>query len=312
MNKAYQALLLVFILAFAAGPAIIVRADNSLNAAVTGTDDRSVPRVMFWWGKVNQHWDLQTGAWLTDSDGISGARENKLAYCQKFYPSTVEVVAYQDETTNTWKNAGNLGDNFTSTKMSYRCVLNGQTVSGDNVSNQAEKPSSGSVCYYFPKLPLCLPLSDPNAIRDPFEIKLDNFVSQGVDTNTVSLGQGERVAVLKSYQSAFNSLPATNAAYADLIKISDGQWPSQVSPIAERMASSTFQRIYRRAPSSNNKNDVAAVKVMAYGLRQKASNRNLASEAASLKTFKAVYNRLPTSTADWNALQAMAYSGATK
>lgn len=73
-------------------------------------EDKQVPRVMFWFGKVNQHWDLQAEAWKTDSDGVSGARENKLEYCKKFYPNTEKVVEYKKETTNTWKDAGNVGE----------------------------------------------------------------------------------------------------------------------------------------------------------------------------------------------------------
>lgn len=33
-----------------------------------------LPKVIFWWGKVNQHINLTTGAWETDPDGISGAK----------------------------------------------------------------------------------------------------------------------------------------------------------------------------------------------------------------------------------------------
>lgn len=120
--------------------------------------DRKIPRVMFWWGKVNQHWDLETGTWLTDPGGVFGARENKLEYCQKFYPTTYKVVAYKNETTNTWKDAGNLG-NYTTTKMSYRCVLKGETVEGEDASDLPEHPNSGSVCYYFPDSPLCVPFA---------------------------------------------------------------------------------------------------------------------------------------------------------
>jgi len=62
----------------------------------------------------------------------------------------------------------------------------------------------------------------------------------------------------------------------------------------------------------NNKNDEAAVVVMAYGLRQRAENRNLDSEAQGLKIFKAIFKYLPSTTKDWNILQAITYSGATR
>lgn len=97
-------------------------------------DDKTTPRIMYWAGKVNQHWDLASGSFVTDPDGSSGAGLNKLSYCQKFYPETESVVAYKKETSNTWKNAGNL-DNFTGTALSYRCVLKGETVCSYDKNN---------------------------------------------------------------------------------------------------------------------------------------------------------------------------------
>ena len=62
----------------------------------------------------------------------------------------------------------------------------------------------------------------------------------------------------------------------------------------------------------NNKNDEASIVVMAYGLRQKAENRNLNSEAQGLKIFKDIFKYIPFTTKDWNILQAITYSGATR
>lgn len=278
---------------------------------VVSAEDKLVPRVMFWFGKVNQHWDLEKGVWATDPDGDAGARENKLEYCLKFYPDTIKVVAYKNEFTNTWKHAGN-GGNYISTKPSYRCVQKGESVSGEDASNLAEKPNKGSVCYYFPDLPLCLPLSDSRAIRSPLSGKLDTFVSMGVDANSAKLGEGERAAVLKSYSAAFSELPKNEEEFNDVIKISNGQWPSRTSESAETKAREEFQKIYKRLPNMENKNDQAAITVMAYGLRQKAENRNLASEAAALRTFKNVYKHEPATTEEWNILQAITYSGAVR
>jgi len=51
---------------------------------------------------------------------------------------------------------------------------------------------------------------------------------------------------------------------------------------------------------------------MAYGLRQKAENRNLNSEKAGIKIFKNIFGVVPKTTEDWNAMQAITYSGATR
>ena len=58
--------------------------------------------------------------------------------------------------------------------------------------------------------------------------------------------------------------------------------------------------------------DNAAVTVMAYGLRQKAENRNLESEKKGINTFKNIYGYHPASTEDWNIMQAITYSGAAR
>ncbi len=79
------------------------------------------PRIMYWYGKVNQHIDLATGLWATDPDGTSGANIDQLTYCKKWYPNTASIRFYANETINTWKSAGNIG-NYTSTKPSYECV----------------------------------------------------------------------------------------------------------------------------------------------------------------------------------------------
>jgi hypothetical protein len=84
-------------------------------------DDRHIPRIMYWYGKVNQHWDLNQGVWKTDSDGVSGANLDKLEYCKKFYPNTIAVREYKYETIDTWKDRGNLG-RYGSTKLSYECL----------------------------------------------------------------------------------------------------------------------------------------------------------------------------------------------
>lgn len=78
------------------------------------------PRIMYWWGKVNQHFDIKSGYWKTDPDGVSGADLNMLEYCQKWYPKTKSVKEHKFETIKNWKNRGNLL-NFESRKMSYEC-----------------------------------------------------------------------------------------------------------------------------------------------------------------------------------------------
>ncbi len=100
--------------------ASVINSTTQVSIAGTPTTD-TTPRIMYWSGKVNQHVDSKTGQWETDPDGVSGANINKLTYCKKWYPNTVEVDDYKNETINTWRAAGNIGE-YPSTKMSYECV----------------------------------------------------------------------------------------------------------------------------------------------------------------------------------------------
>jgi len=149
-------------------------------------------------------------------------------------------------------------------------------------------------------------------ISSSIENAINNFITYGVDDNTKRLGEGERAAVMYSYKEAFNKLPETEAEIEDTVKIANGRWPSISNEDAEYKAKLKFKNIYLRNTDDNNNNDVAAIKVMAYGLRQRAENRNLESEGNALKIFKDIFGHLPSSTGEWNALQAITYSGATR
>ena len=150
------------------------------------------------------------------------------------------------------------------------------------------------------------------AVTEAMQNSINSFITYGVDDNTKRLGEGERAAVMYSFKSAFGKLPEDETEMADAIKIANGRWPSKTSEVAEEKAKEKFKHIYKRAASEGQINDDAAVVVMAYGLRQKAENRNLNSERNGLKIFKNIYGYLPESTEDWNVLQAITYSGATR
>ena len=144
------------------------------------------------------------------------------------------------------------------------------------------------------------------------EEAINNFITYGVDSNTQKLGEGERAAVMYSYKNAFNKLPETEEELTDAIKIANGRWPGITNQDAEKRAKEQFQKIYKRIADMNDASDNAAVTVMAYGLRQKAENRNLSSEKNGINTFKNIYGYHPSTTEDWNIMQAITYSGATR
>ncbi|MDD5290715.1 MAG: hypothetical protein PHZ04_01230 [Patescibacteria group bacterium] len=138
---------------------------------------------------------------------------------------------------------------------------------------------------------------------------INNFVTYGTKA-TKSLGAGERAGVVNSFKAALGKLPTTEADWNDVIKIANGRWPSQISKAAEDKATINFKKVYLRDPDRKNAHDDAAVTVMAYGLRP--ADRNLNSEKAAIKSFKAIYGYAPSAATAWDVVRAIAYSGATR
>lgn len=136
-----------------------------------------------------------------------------------------------------------------------------------------------------------------------------NFVTYGT-LSTLSLGAGERGGVVASFRAAYGHLPASEYEWQEVLKIANGRWPGSLLPEREQAMKTTFQRIYLREALVTNANDSAALAIMAYGLR--SAKRNLTSEAAAITSFRAIYNYSPSSATDWDAVRAIAYSGAKR
>jgi hypothetical protein len=153
---------------------------------------------------------------------------------------------------------------------------------------------------------------DIKALSERVENAINNFITYGVDENTKKLGAGERAAVIHSFKAAFKKLPETEEELADAIKIANGRWPSLKSEEAERQAKEHFKKIYKRIADMDNPHDNAAITIMAYGLRQRAENRNLDNERKAIRIFRHIWKHNPSSTEDWNMVQAIAYSGADR
>ncbi|MBI2050292.1 MAG: hypothetical protein HYT31_00625 [Parcubacteria group bacterium] len=144
-----------------------------------------------------------------------------------------------------------------------------------------------------------------SAVRE----KLVSFVTYGTPTTT-TLGAGERGGVVNSFKEAFGRLPASDTDWEDVVKIANGRWPGQTDTDREATAEANFRVIYKRAPVRTNARDDAAVVVMAYGLRP--SGRKLDSEKAAIKSYEAIFKRTPETATAWDAVRAIAYSGATR
>lgn len=151
-----------------------------------------------------------------------------------------------------------------------------------------------------------------SAISSSMQTALKLFIAYGADANTKDLGEGERAAVVSSYQAAFDRLPQNDKDLAELIKAANGRYPNATSSQAEYRARNRFIKIYKRIPDSDSAKDQAAITVMAYGLRQKARNRSVKSEGQALAAYEQIFGNTPDTTEEWNALQAITYSGAVR
>ena len=145
---------------------------------------------------------------------------------------------------------------------------------------------------------------------------MDNFYAIIISIKTYPhdyvflLGASERAGVVSSYKKAFGKVPATEAEWSDAIKIGNGRWPTERSAAAEAQAAAEFKKVYKRTANMQQTNDNVAVTVIAYGLRP--GNRNLNSERAAIKSFKAIYGHTPVSALAWDIVRAIAYSGAKR
>ena len=154
-----------------------------------------------------------------------------------------------------------------------------------------------------------------NLIQDVEELvqkdisKINDFIAYGA-ASTKSLGKGERAGILSSYKAAFGKLPTSKTEWEDAIKIGNGRWPQERSQEAEDNALASFREIYKRDPVKTYPNDDAAITILAYGLRP--ANRNLENEKVAIKSFESIYEYSPASANDWDAVRAIAYSGATR
>ena len=136
-----------------------------------------------------------------------------------------------------------------------------------------------------------------------------SFILNGTP-DTQKLGLGERAGSVYRFNSAFNKLPQTEEDWNDVARISTGQTPVQRSESRENQAKQSFQTIYLREPNPDNQQDQQALLMMAYGIRPQA--RDLGRERIAIGYFIDIYHKLPKSTADWDMVRAIGYSGAKR
>ncbi len=141
------------------------------------------------------------------------------------------------------------------------------------------------------------------------ETRMQLFIGLGTST-TLKLGEGERAGVLGSYAAAYGQMPETAEDWADVLKIANGRFPSETNADAEAKAKVKFKKVYKRDAVVANANDSAAINIMAYGLRNEV--RNTGSEKAAIVSFKSIFKKNPSLSAEWDVMRAISYSGAKR
>ncbi|MCK5416049.1 carboxypeptidase regulatory-like domain-containing protein [Candidatus Parcubacteria bacterium] len=233
----------------------------------------------------------------TDGDGYSDDEEIANGYDPKT-PAEAELLLKISEMPVLDKIATILSEAGDIVKANVNALLGRLGVKRDLAKEQT------SVKHYAHKL-----LKNAKDFSKDNEHALVNFLTYGTET-TKYLGEGERAGVINSYKSAFGKLPKTEHDWQDAIKIANGRWPNERNETTEKNAELAFEKIYKRSSDRGNPHDDAAITIISYGLRP--SDRNLESEKAGIKSFKAIYGYNPKTATAWDIVRAIAYSGAIR
>jgi hypothetical protein len=145
-----------------------------------------------------------------------------------------------------------------------------------------------------------------------FKLRVESYIINGADANSVKLGEKERRAILSNFVTVYGDQPKNESQWQDLIKINNGYWPSNISQTAEDKAKKDFKKIFNRTPDMNNAADKHTIKILAYDIHQRPGQRSLDKERAAVTKFKKIFKHLPSSSTDWKFIRALAYSGVKK
>lgn len=257
------------------------------------------------WGNCTSGWQYRNILTRTPNGcTLTADQESKRKQaCKLASNATSTTESTTDQTTSTQTTGTVSGVYAEEAEMVYRAEVN-EIMPAVGITVRNHVGESLSRVTLIDKLKI-----DLNSLPLKQQYALTNFITYG-SQSTAWLGWGERAGVLNSYRSAFGRWPETAGDWQDVIKIGNGRWPNARSSAAETKALKIFKNIYKRDANRANRNDDAAVTVIAYGLRP--NKRNFDSEKAAIKSFKAIYGYPPTGATDWDAVRAIAYSGAKR
>merc|ERR1711865_186373 len=80
------------------------------------------PKISYWCGKVNLHFDVDSQMWKSDPNKSDGCDIDQLKYCKKFYPQTTSVEKLEVDEKNRFCKHGATRCTEVSTKPVYACI----------------------------------------------------------------------------------------------------------------------------------------------------------------------------------------------
>lgn len=135
--------------------------------------------------------------------------------------------------------------------------------------------------------------------------RLSRFVQCGSGAASVSLGYGERRAVVRD---ALEMMARASIDIDDLDRISSGQIPLGRNLVSERAlaprALATFKTVYNHAPNFKNAEENLFWNTLMYRMR---FPRDLVKEKKGILAFKALFHRVPADPFQWSVVRALGY-----
>ena len=159
-------------------------------------------RISYWYGKVNQHYDISSKTWISDPDKTSGAEIPMLEYCQKWWPQTIRVEdAQTTETINFCNKDANTCNNIAS-KHVFKCI--------QPVQNCCDTYS----CFTQNSNTLCCRALTAACLSCQAGVSADTYCS--VCPNTIGCPQSQRNAMARNCETVCSRSPTSTVAFITL------------------------------------------------------------------------------------------------
>lgn len=133
---------------------------------------------------------------------------------------------------------------------------------------------------------------------------LARFVDHGTTPETIALGSGERLAMLRDLFDTLRRAPSIT----DLERNASGQLPLSRNLAQERLqlprVRQTFRSIYGHDPNFKNANENLAWNTLMYRIR---FPRNLSAEREGAQTYRQLFRGTPQDPFQWATVRALGY-----